>query len=158
MNIFSTNFSTIREGLFLIDFWKRLKIVKKFTLRAGTLSKDNKRWNGKGDILVNSNGDVLIVRESGRWHQNTAFRNIFRWTLDLGAKRISLEHLRFGPNYPVFLFHLAPISPYSLASIDSYLCKKDVYSAKVFWSQQNISLIWHIFGPNKNEYMIHEWV
>jgi hypothetical protein len=36
----------------------------------------------------------------------TRFRNVFRWTL-LGPKLVRLEHLRFGPDHPVYLFELA---------------------------------------------------
>ena len=149
----------------LIGFWDRLKVVKELTLCARTRSKDGAGWNGsgKGNILVASDSDtILTFHERGSWQvqqsQNMTFSNVFRWTLDRGAGMISLEHLRQGPNNPVFLFHLVPTGSHVLASVDSHLCEEDVYLARVTWDRDQILLSWRVIGPKKNEEMEYYYV
>lgn len=144
----------------LSGFWDRLKTVKELTLLAKTRSKEGCGWdgNGKGNVLVAAGNDgVLTFHERGSWqvqqNQELTFSNTFRWTLDRDAGLISLEHLRLGPNNPVFLFHLAPTGSHLLASVDSHLCEEDVYLAQVSWDRQHIRLSWRVIGPNKNEEM-----
>ncbi len=133
----------------LLGFWERLKLVREMTLHTG--------WNGdgKGNVLVAFDSDaILTFHERGSWQsQNMTFSNTFRWTIDRSAGMISLEHLRLGPNNPVFLFHLVPTGNQSLASIDSHLCEEDVYLAQVSWDRHHIRLSWRVIGPKKNEEM-----
>ena len=91
-------------------------------------------------------------------NQNMSFSNTFRWTLDRSAGMISLEHLRLGPNNPVFLFHLAPTGPHLLASVESHLCEEDVYLAQVAWDIHSIRLSWRVIGPKKNEEMDYHYI
>lgn len=161
-------YSLVQQGSFagkfqepqLICFWNRLEAVKQFTRLTRSRFKDESGWNGqgKGAVLVNKFSDtVYIFHERGFWHvkqgQDISFSNTFRWRLDRDAGRISLEHLRFGPNQPVFLFHLIPTENNLLASVDSHLCKEDVYFATVPWDCHSIRLNWRVIGPNKNEEM-----
>ncbi len=152
----------IFEGRFetsiLLSFWERLKSVKQFIRIAK--SKDENGWNGKGKgavLVSNPTDNVLIFHERGSWQvkldKDISFSNIFRWTLDQSAGVISLEHLRFGPDQPVFLFHLTPTGNHLLASVDSHLCEEDVYLATIPWDQHSIRLNWRIIGPKKNEDM-----
>lgn len=144
----------------LFGFWERLKTVKELALNAKTRSKDEMGWNGngKGNVLVELNSDIVLTfHERGSWQvqqsQNMTFSNTFRWTLDRSAGMISLEHLRLGPNNPVFLFHLAPTGNNLLASVDSHLCEEDVYLAQVSWDRHHVRLSWRVIGPKKNEEM-----
>ncbi|MBS0607607.1 MAG: hypothetical protein JSR57_11705 [Verrucomicrobia bacterium] len=66
---------------------------------------------------------------------------------------ISLEHLRLGPEHPVFLFHLAVSSNNVLSSVESHLCEEDAYLATVPWDRYSIQLNWRVIGPKKNEEM-----
>jgi hypothetical protein len=149
----------------LLGFWERLKIVKELALHARTRSKDESGWNrsGKGNVLVAFDSDsVLTFHERGSWQgeqsQNMTFSNAFRWTLDRSAGMISLEHLRLGPNNPVFLFHLALTGNHFLASVDSHLCEEDVYLAQVSWDRHHIRLSWRVIGPKKNEEMEYYYI
>ncbi len=146
------------EASILLSFWERLKSVKQFIRIAK--SKDENGWNGKGKgavLVSNPTDNVLIFHERGSWQvkldKDISFSNIFRWTLDQSAGVISLEHLRFGPDQPVFLFHLTPTGNHLLASVDSHLCEEDVYLATIPWDQHSIRLNWRIIGPKKNEDM-----
>lgn len=148
----------------LFSFWERLKQVNQLSLHAKSHSKDETGWNGKGkgDVLVAKEGDVaLVFHERGSWQirqdQNMAFSNTFRWTLDKDAGMISLEHLRLGPNAPVFLFHLAPTGNNRLASVESHLCEEDAYLAQVIWDRHSIRLTWRVIGPRKNEEMEYHY-
>ncbi len=153
----------IQEPL-LLSFWERLKAVKQMALHAKSHSKNETGWNGKGkgDVLVAKEGDAtLVFHERGSWQirqdQNMSFSNTFRWTLDRSVGMISLEHLRLGPNAPVFLFHLAPTGNNLLASVDSHLCEEDAYLAQVVWDRHSIRLSWRVIGPQKNEEMEYHY-
>jgi hypothetical protein len=144
----------------LFSFWNRLKAVQQFTRTARARSRDENGWNGKGrgEVIVSQPTDtVLIFHEKGSWQfqkgQDISFSNTFRWTLDRHTGMISLEHLRLGPDQPVFLFHLTPTSGHLLASVDSHLCEEDVYLATVPWDRHSIRLNWRVIGPKKNEEM-----
>jgi hypothetical protein len=153
----------VQEPL-LLGFWDRLKTVQHLNLHAKSHSKQETGWNGvgKGDVLViKENETTLVFQERGAWQireaQEIAFSNTFRWTLDRSAGMISLEHLRLGPNAPVFLFHLTPTASHLLASVDSHLCEEDAYLAQVMWDQHRIQLRWRVIGPRKNEEMEYHY-
>ena len=142
----------------LLGFWDRLKTVKQFTRLAQSRASDEKSWNGKGkgEVLVSKLKDsVLVFHERGSWHvkegSDISFSNTFRWTLDRSAGMISLEHLRLGPDQPVFLFHLIPTDNNLLASVDGHFCAEDVYLATIPWDRHSIRLNWRVIGPKKNE-------
>lgn len=142
----------------LLTIWKRLGMVGYLAFHATSKSKDGGGWNaeGKGEVEVVPEGDaVLIFYEKGTWKdqnsQDIVFSNVYRWTLDRGAKVISLEHLRRGVDHPVFLFHLALDGPASLSSIDSHLCASDAYFGRIMLEAESIKLKWRVIGPKKNE-------
>jgi hypothetical protein len=142
------------KRLFLENFWERLKSVRELTLSAHSYSENETGWKGRGrgKVLVASKATFLTFQEKGIWEEpNRVFSNTFRWTLDLPAERISLEHLRLGPHQPVFLFHLAPTTSHLLASVDAHVCGRDAYSAQIAWDQESIRLSWRVQGPKKNE-------
>lgn len=139
-------------------FWERLACVSQLTLQAKTKSKDPSGWNGKGkgDVQVSREGNtVLIFQEKGFWKNpqgnETNFNNIYRWTLDREKEMISLEHLRFGLNRPVFLFNLAPSGIQGLKSIDAHLCDGDTYFGQLYFNFHCLRFHWRIIGPQKNE-------
>jgi hypothetical protein len=138
--------------------WEKLQTVKHLTFHATTKSKEERGWNGKGqgEISVSKENDhTLVFHEKGTWHdtQNNEmnFSNVFRWTLERHTALISLEHLRYGINSPVFLFHLAPSGNNSLASVDSHLCSGDSYFGQIHYDQHSLRFYWRIIGPQKNE-------
>lgn len=142
----------------LLAFWDKLMGVTQLTFHAKTQSKDEKGWNGKGQgevIITKEGSNTLIFNEKGTWQgkQNgeVSFSNIFRWTLGRNTGVISLEHLRRGPDRPVFLFHLAPSGKQSLSSVDSHLCEGDTYFGQIHFNHHNLRLNWRVIGPKKNE-------
>ncbi len=146
------------KGQVLLAFWDKLTEVTSLTFQAKTLSKDEKGWTGKGQgkvILTKKDPNSLIFTEKGTWQglqgEELSFSNIFRWTLDLNIGVIALEHLRRGPEHPVFLFHLEPSGKQSLSSIDSHLCGGDSYFGQIHFNDHNFHLNWRVIGPKKNE-------
>ncbi len=142
----------------LLAFWDTLTRITQLTFHAKTQSKEEKGWNGKGqgEVLITKEcPHTLLFSEKGTWHGKqsgeVSFSNIFRWTLNRNRGLISLEHLRRGPDNPVFLFHLAPIGKHSLASVDPHLCKRDRYFAQIHFDSHGLHLHWRIIGPKKNE-------
>ncbi len=107
--------------------------------------------------MSQSSDTVLVFYERGAWKagqgQDISFNNTFRWTLDRSAGMIALEHLRLGPDQPVFLFYLIPTGANVLASVESHLCELDAYFATVPWDRHSIRLNWRVIGPKKNEEM-----
>lgn len=142
----------------VLNLWKKLASVTQLAFHAQSKSSEELGWNGngRGEVGVSREKEgVLIFHEKGSWRGKQggkfSFSNVFRWTLDRNAGLISLEHLRRGAENPVFLFHLAPTSDYSLASIDSHLCEADTYFGQIFFDRHALRLKWRVIGPKKNE-------
>jgi DNA-binding transcriptional ArsR family regulator len=142
----------------LLEFWDRLQTVKELTFHARSKSGEENGWNGKGlgEVSKSKEGiHVLLFNEKGTWQSKKgnelSFSNVFRWTLDRRAGVISLEHLRRGPDHPVFLFHLAPSGKNSLTSVDSHLCDGDTYFGQIHFDRYSLRLNWRVIGPKKNE-------
>jgi Family of unknown function (DUF6314) len=142
----------------LLAFWEKLASVRQLTFHAKTNSKGDDGWNGKGQgevISTRSSSNVLIFNEKGTWQGkqgvDVSFSNVFRWTLDRDSKMISLEHLRYGSEHPVFLFHLTPSGKHSLSSVDSHLCEGDTYFGQIHFDSYSLRLNWRVIGPKKNE-------
>jgi hypothetical protein len=140
----------------LLAFWEKLSDVNQLTFNAQ--SKESSGWNGKGrgEVKLTKEGHhILIFNEKGSWQDKHGgemdFTNTFRWTLDRHNGVISLEHLRRGPNYPVFLFHLAPSTKHSLSSVDSHQCDSDTYFGQIHFDRFALRLNWRVIGPKKNE-------
>ena len=139
--------NTIRT---LLLGWDRLGKVEQLT--CNTRSKESIQ-KGKALVSVIKQGNnVLIFQEKGSWSgiQEMHFTNTLRWTLDRNVGVISLEHLRYGSNSPVFLVNLTPTTNYFLTSLHSHVCKKDTYTAKMYLHHHLIHLHWQILGPKKN--------
>jgi len=87
------------------NFWQRLKEIKSFSLEGKNQEK------GMGLVMVNHENNQLIFTEKGKWLKGEIeFTNTYRWTFDTNKNMINLEHLRYGKDHPVFLFHLTLIS------------------------------------------------
>lgn len=153
-----TQSNRIIKSKVLWTFWEKLRCVTSLTFHAKTKSKGESGWNGngKGEIVMHTEGaNTLIFHEKGNWQTKEGaevnFSNIFRWTLDQSKGVISLEHLRYGPDRPVFLFYLAPNGKNTLASVDSHLCEGDAYFGQIRFDLYSVRLNWRVIGPKKNE-------
>lgn len=138
--------------------WTRLLTVQELTFEARSVAATNTGWNGtgKGVVPVEAVGTgVILFHEKGVWTpevgRQTTFSNVFRWTIDPEAHFIRLEHLRFGPDSPVYLFELVPVAEGVLESSEPHVCREDLYAARMEFDQQTVRLRWTITGPKKAE-------
>jgi hypothetical protein len=70
--------------------------------------------------------------------------------LKLRSDGIGLEHLRFGPEKPVFLFLLEANGPRELRSSCPHACAEDSYRA-VLGLGNPLILNWNVNGPKLAE-------
>lgn len=139
-------------------FWEKLITIQTLSFSAKSKSPSITAWNGLGkghvDIKLPDN-HILIYQERGSWisqrEKTVEFTNTFRWTLNEQAGRISLEHLRFGPQNAVYLFDLSPVDKYVLESVDAHVCNEDTYFGRARYDGHFIQLHWRVIGPQKNE-------
>lgn len=144
-------------------FFNRLKKVKGYTISA----KMNQQHiahtkQGKAEVIIsNHHPNELIFTEKGSWQQENqpemAFTNSFRWTLDKKQSLLSLEHLRYGFDKPVFLFYLTVNSSKCLESLHPHICSQDTYLGNIQWSSKEIEFQWRIIGPNKNDFLTYHY-
>lgn len=142
----------------LESFWKRLKGIKHLSFAAQSKQANLSGWNGTGKANVQSESPSpysLIFYEQGIWTAENGktfdFKNCYRWTLDPAKALISLEHLRRGPDKPVFLFELTPVTATEFQTVHPYLCRDDTYFATLTLKPKAIAFHWRILGPRKNE-------
>jgi hypothetical protein len=107
-------------------------------------------------------GVTMLFHENGRWSpegsRELTFNNIFRWTRDPDGLLIRLEHLRFGPENPVYLFDLVPESGRVLTSAVPHVCQEDLYSARMEVGDGAVHLSWTITGPRKDERIAYSYM
>jgi hypothetical protein len=145
-----------RIAVCLDAFWKRLQAVQQVTIQTQSAGQ------AFGKVHVKKENErTLLFTEKGHWLQQTPqeleFNKMLRWTIDYSTGMIALEHLHYGSRSPVFLFHLAPIGPNRLQSIDSHLCLNDCYFGRIEFNDQQIRFLWRILGPRKNEILYHTY-
>lgn len=141
-------------------FFNRLSKVSFLKLRA-TFKKEHQvdSKEGHATVLISQDqSNELIFHEKGVWQisfQEVAFTNTFRFTLDEKAQLISLEHLRYGYEKPVFLFNLTTNHPYSLESLNPHICSEDTYLGNIEWNRDEVVLSIRIIGPKKNDLLTY---
>ncbi len=149
MDAKSINLLKEEKTQILLSAWDRLTKIQQLT--CNTKSKEFTR-KGKALVSIKKEGThVLVFHEKGTWSgkQEMNFNNVFRWTLDLNADVISLEHLRHDS--PVFLVNLIPLNNHLLISLQPHVCGKDIYTGKMHLKSDGVHLHWSIMGPKKNE-------
>ena len=94
--------------------WSRLLLVKHLSFESRSNAAETTGWSGSGSGVVGveaARDSTILFHESGTWTPEmgraTTFTNVYRWTADPAGGFIGLEHLRFGPERPVYLFDLA---------------------------------------------------
>lgn len=138
----------------LNSFWQRLEKVHLVSIQTQSAGQ------AYGHVLVKKEkSEKLLFIEKGQWvhqaNQEIDFSKTLRWTIDYSAGVIALEHLHYGADRPVFLFHLAPTGSKSLQSIDSHVCLNDCYFGRIEFNDSHIRFLWRIIGPRKNEVLYH---
>lgn len=136
--------------------WDHLQNVSQMTLMARSGSCFRK---GKGNVIVEQSGQSLIFHEQGNWQGNEGkYQNRFRWTWDRAKGLLTLEHLRFGEDYPVFLFDLHPARGNMLKSLCPHLQGKDTYFGWMECGKLFLHLHIRTLGPTKDEKVEYAYV
>jgi len=141
--------------------WQSLCQVRslRFTARSATQGG----WNGigSGGVAVEVMGTaVCTFTETGSWEplggKSLRFSNVFRWSI-LGPEAVRLEHLRFGPDHPVYLFDMTPKGMAKWISSSPHVCREDCYAAELEIADRQLCLRWSIVGPKKEETIEYEY-
>jgi hypothetical protein len=127
--------------------WKQLTQVNRFSIRTQS------GMSGDGQVKAKAGTKTLVFLESGSWNYptNLNFYNALRWRIDFSSSLLSLEHLRFGLDKPVFLFHLKPVSASTFEAVESHVCKNDCYFGRIEMKEHSLNFTWQILGPSKND-------
>lgn len=135
------------------DLWQLLRDVTQVSFEAR--SRAGTGWDGIGTGVVSvsePSPGVSVFTESGDWRsqgREARFDNVFRWTrLDTS---IRLEHLRFGPDQPVFLFDLAQAEGEIWRAVSPHVCVADCYSGELRIEARAVRVDWSVRGPHKDE-------
>lgn len=146
----------------LLTFWNKLSAIRQlsYIAKSNSHTQNGKNGEGKGIVINVKEGDSQITfTEKGQWLSKESgsldFTNVFRWKIDRSKQIITLEHLRYGKENPVFLFHLAPTSDSQLTSIGSHLCSGDSYFGNLSLTARGLILHWRVIGPRKNDEIIY---
>jgi len=140
----------------LIDAWERLCSVQGLQFTAKSRNrKSGLNGTGTGTVTVTTiDNSTIIFTEHGKWTTDSGlelvFDNTYRWTLIEDAGTVRLEHLRFGPNRPVFLLDLVPTNNVIYKSVSPHCCGTDSYTAIMEFKNDLIYVRWHIEGPGKD--------
>lgn len=135
----------------ILTLWSRLQQVNYVEFKSQSHSKKTEVSRGVGSVTSHYDGNsCLIFYEEGK-RDEFDFHNTFRWNLSRLDALIGLEHLRYGINNPIFLFHLTPTSKNTFESLHSHICGEDTYFGKIKCQPHAIILTWRIIGPKKNE-------
>jgi hypothetical protein len=139
-----------------MDIWQRLGDIS--ALRFIARSAKQSGWNGSGEGTVSvaqPSADTVTFTETGQWQTDLGrrvnFSNVFRWSPGETRDVMRLEHLRFGPDKPVYLFDMDRYDDQIWQSTTPHVCGDDVYSAIMNVSVDQIELQWTIKGPKKDE-------
>lgn len=103
-------------------------------------------------VTVHRDGDTLIVSETG--HAEIGGKaydatDATRWTFS--GRSISIEHLRYGPEHPVFLVTLTERDDGNWRSVEPHVCDEDLYHAELRIVGNELHLTWRVSGPKKDQ-------
>ncbi len=137
----------------LSALWEKLTAVLRVSFHAR--SKGVSTWDsrGKGDVAIKRSAhNQLIFYEKGKWQgKGLEFTNVFRWTHDKVANLLTLEHLRFGEDSPMLLFHLAPAGKRRFVSVDPDASAGESSFGQLLFDQKGVRLSWRAISSTKNE-------
>jgi len=111
---------------------------------------------GEGSVIVARSDNIVTFCEKGIWYipNRLPFTNVLRWRFISKENLIAVEHLRFGAERPIFLFHLMGIDPFNYKSVMPHECGEDYYSGALQIHEWGMQLSWRIKGPEKKQEII----
>lgn len=128
------------------------------SLRFEASSQAETGWDGIGTgtvVISEPDAATVVFEEAGTFQPAindrpaVRFTNTFRWSVSGDVLR--LEHLRFGPEHPVWLFDMAPTPDGSWQEVSPHHCREDCYVASLVVESDKLLVAWAIHGPRKRE-------
>lgn len=133
--------------------------IKNFTFQFEANSQKGWKGQGFGHVDIHQDNDSIITYERGKWknthHKEFLFTNAYRWTLNPSESSMTLEHIRFGIEQPVYLFDFYPVEVNEWETRQAHQCQLDSYTAKLTIEATYLKIEWQITGAHKNEKMIY---
>lgn len=133
--------------------WDFLNSTTRF-VRVTNYRKGGSNGYYKGQVVLDrKTSDTVIFQEKGI-EQNTGMHvsNTYRWVYRDGLD-VSLEHLRQGEEYPVFLTKYQVIDKL-LKAMSNHLCAQDIYQSRLTLQDAYLELVWKVRGPAKNGFVL----
>lgn len=116
-------------------------------------------WSGTGTgsvVVQTGPAGRLLLRETGLWQPQFGaqirFRSGYSWFI-IGPERVGLEHLRWGPDHPVYLLDLVWQGGGLWCSALPHHCREDRYDLKIQIQARKVRLKWTVIGPHKQDYL-----
>ena len=142
----------------LASIWKKLEAASQVLYVAHDRSghEANTTGQGSGSISISRESPYqLTFEEEGSWKMENGlsfnYRNFFRWSVDSSRGILSVEHLRFGKDHPVFLFHLIPVSDSLLEPVATHVNGDETYFGYLENKVHGLKLCCRTISPQKNE-------
>lgn len=133
----------------------QLARARTLRLQAHWRNADGSRGGGTGHGIVRVHRDdsgAVILSEEGRWRpvpgSTVVFRAGYRWKAR--NDRLSVEHVRYGIQRPVFLLDLVASTPHAWSSLSPHVCGEDQYDAGLSFRSGAVVVSWRASGPRKH--------
>ncbi|GMN89039.1 DUF6314 family protein [Francisella sciaenopsi] len=146
-----------------MELFSKLLNIQHFKYESKSGKNSQTGWNGDGygTVISQQKDNCIYFKEEGFFILNSSNKpisisNEYIWQ-KINPQRISLSHARFGYNNLVKLFDLIRIDDNLWQSEQAHICVDDLYSAKLYNLESEISLVWKISGPKKDEFLKYRY-
>ncbi|MBK2296936.1 DUF6314 family protein [Francisella philomiragia] len=146
-----------------MELFSKLINIRHFKYESKSGKKSQTGWNGHGHgtVITHQKDNCIYFKEEGSFILDGSEKlinisNEYIWQ-KINSQRISLSHARFGYNNLVKLFDLIHIDDNLWQSEQAHVCVDDLYSAQLYNLESEISLVWKISGPKKDELINYKY-
>lgn len=146
-----------------MDLFSKLLNIRHFKYESKSGKNSQTGWNGQGygTVITPQKDNCIYFKEEGSFILDGSKKpinisNEYIWQ-KINSQRISLSHARFGYNNLVKLFDLICIDDNLWQSEQAHICVDDLYSAQLYNLENEISLVWKISGPKKDELIDYKY-
>ncbi|WP_432773149.1 DUF6314 family protein [Francisella salimarina] len=146
-----------------MELLSKLLNIRHFKYESKSGQNSQTGWNGDGygTVITQQKDNCIYFKEEGyfildRSNKPINISNEYIWQ-KINSQRISLSHARFGYNNLVKLFDLIRIDDNLWQSEQAHVCVDDLYSAQLYNLESEISLVWKISGPKKDELINYKY-
>ncbi|WP_150465733.1 DUF6314 family protein [Francisella sp. SYW-2] len=146
-----------------MELLSKLLNIRHFKYESKSGQNSQTGWNGDGygTVITQQKDNCIYFKEEGYFILDSSNKpinisNEYIWQ-KINSQRISLSHARFGYNNLVKLFDLIRIDDNLWQSEQAHVCVDDLYSAQLYNLESEISIVWKISGPKKDELINYKY-